>query len=54
MTDKQLLKAQAALKAWKDSKLLFKCNVCGYIIKLAPPIPEKMNHKNCTGQFIKE
>jgi len=48
-----LKKAQAALRAFQKSKITFKCDTCGHIVKIAPPIPEVMKHKNCTGTFQK-
>jgi hypothetical protein len=48
-----LKKAQAALKAFQNSKVSFACDVCGHTIRIVPPIPEVMRHKDCTGTFQK-
>jgi hypothetical protein len=37
MTNRQLEKAKAQLKAYVDSKKSFKCEKCEKIIKIAPP-----------------
>lgn len=47
-----LEKSRAALKAYQNSKISFKCNVCGKTIRLTPTIPTRMAHKDCSGVFV--
>jgi hypothetical protein len=52
MTDKQLLKAQKALQAFKDSKKEYTCNKCNTTVKSAFFVGGE-KHKDCGGEFIK-
>lgn len=46
-----LEKAKANLKAYQASKKPFTCDKCGYVIKISPPFPAVMQHKDCNGTF---